>query len=42
MLDTAPSSNIPDRTEDPPPPVEIEGEVEYEIAEILDTKLDRR
>jgi len=40
MLDTAPSSNIPNRTEDPPPPVEIEGEVEYEIAEILDTKLD--
>jgi len=40
MLDTAPSSNIPNRTEDPPPPVEIKGEVEYEIAEILDTKLD--
>jgi hypothetical protein len=42
MLDTAPVSNIPNRTNDPPPPVEIEGEVEYEIAEILDTKLDRR
>ena len=41
MLNTAPSSNIPNRTEDPPLPVEIEGEVEYEIAEILDTKLDR-
>jgi len=41
MLNTAPSSNIPNCTEDPPPPVEIEGEVEYEIAEILDTKLDR-
>jgi len=40
-LDTAPSSNIPNRTEDPPPPVEIKGEVEYEIAKILDTKLDR-
>ena len=42
MLDTAPSSNIPNCTEDPPLPVEIEGEVEYEIAEILDTKLDQR
>jgi len=41
MLNTAPSSNILNRTEDPPPPVEIEGEVEYEIGEILDTKLDR-
>jgi hypothetical protein len=39
MLEPAP---IPNRIEDPPPPVEIEGEVEYEIAEILDTKLDRR
>jgi hypothetical protein len=42
MLETAPTSTIPNRSEDPPPPVEIEGEVEYEIAEILDTKLDRR
>jgi len=42
MLKPAPSSSIPNRTEDPPPPVEIEGEIEYEIAEILDTKLDRR
>jgi hypothetical protein len=42
MLEPAPPSSIPNRTEDPPPPVEIKGEVEYEIAEILDTKLDRR
>jgi hypothetical protein len=42
MLETAPHSAIPNRTRDPPPLVEIEGEVEYEIAEILDTKLDRR
>jgi len=32
MLDTALSSNILNCTEDPPPPVEIKGEVEYEIA----------
>jgi len=42
MLKPAPSSSIPNRTEDPPPPVEIKGEIEYEIAKILDTKLDRR
>jgi hypothetical protein len=42
MLEDAPHSAIPNRTTDPPPPVEIDGEVEYEIAEILDTKLDRR
>jgi hypothetical protein len=42
MLEPAPSSAIPNRTEDPPPPIEIEGEIEYKIAKILDTKLDRR
>ena len=42
MLEPAASSSIPNRTEDPPPPVEVDGEIEYEIAEILDTKLDRR
>jgi hypothetical protein len=41
MLDEAPVSDIPNHTEDPPPPVEVDGEIEYEIAEILDTKLDR-
>ena len=35
-------SSIPNRTNDPPPPVEIDGELEYEIAEILDSKIDRR
>jgi len=42
MLEPHTPSNIPNRTADPPPPVEIEGEIEYEIAEILDTKVDRR
>src|SRR5260221_7777486 len=41
MLKPAPSSSIPNRTKDLPPPVEIEGEIENKIAEILDTKLDR-
>ena len=42
MMEPAASSSIPNRTEEPPPPVEVDGEIEYEIAEILDTKLDRR
>ena len=42
MLEPAPVSAIPGRTTEPPPPVEIDGDMEYEIAEILDTKLDRR
>ena len=42
FLEPAYTSSIPNRTVDPPPPVEIEGEVEYKIAEILDTKLDWR
>ena len=35
-------SSIPNRTLDPPPPVKVDGEVEYEITEILDSKVDRR
>jgi hypothetical protein len=42
MLEMAPASAIPGRTTDPPPPVEIDGDLEYEISEILDTKIDRR
>ena len=26
----------------PPPPVELDGEVEYEVAEVLDSKRDKR
>jgi Chromo (CHRromatin Organisation MOdifier) domain len=42
MLEPAPVSAIPGRTTEPPPPVKIDGDMEYEIAEILDTKLDHR
>jgi len=42
MLEPAAPNTIPNRTSTPPPPVEIEGDLEFEIAEILDTKLDRR
>ena len=33
---------IPNRVQSPPPPVEVDGEPEYEISEILDSKVDRR
>jgi hypothetical protein len=42
MLELHTPSAIPNRTVKPLPPVEIDGEIEYEIVEILDTKLDRR
>ena len=42
QLEPAIPNTIPNRVQPPPPPVEIEGEPEYEIAEILDSKIDRR
>jgi hypothetical protein len=42
MLKPTFSSSILNRSDDPPLPVEIEGEMEYEIAEILDSKIDCR
>jgi hypothetical protein len=33
-------NTIPGRFQPPPPPIKVEGELEYEIAEILDSKLD--
>jgi len=32
---------LPGRVQEPPPPVEVEGEVEYEVAAILDSKIER-
>jgi hypothetical protein len=42
MLEPHTPSAILNHTVEPLPPVEIDGKIEYEIAEILDTKLDRR
>jgi hypothetical protein len=41
-LTVHPERDMANRTVEPPPPVEIDGKIEYKIAEILDTKLDRR
>ena len=42
MLETAPPDEIPNRSVTPPPPVEVDGDLEHELAEILDSKIDRR
>ena len=42
QLEPAPRNTIPNRTNPPPPPVSIEGNLEYEITQILDAKLDHR
>jgi len=42
MLEPHTPSTIPNCTEPPPTPVEVEGDLEYEIAEVLDTKIDKR
>ena len=42
MLEPTTPSTIPDRVQPPPPPVFIDGEPEFEIAEILNSKVDQR
>ena len=42
MLEPCTPNSIPDRIQPPPPPVLIDGEPEYEISEILDSKLEKR
>ena len=42
MLEPAMPNEIPNQVNSPPPPIEVQGELEYEIAEVLDSKIDRR
>ena len=42
MLEPSIPNTIPNRTEPPPAPVVIDGEPEYKVTEILDSKIDRR
>src|SRR5258706_7702032 len=42
QLELAEPDPFPQRAQPPPPPVEIDGDIEYEVSEILDSKLDRR
>ena len=41
MLKPTHGKVIPERTQSPPPPIEIDGELEYEISEILDSKINK-
>ena len=40
MLEPATPNEIPNSVQSPSPPVNIEGELEYEIAEIVNSKID--
>ena len=42
MLEPAMPNEIPNRVSSPPLPIEVQGELEYEIAEVLDSKIDRQ
>jgi hypothetical protein len=42
MLEPSVPNPIPNRVVSPPPPVEIDGSLEFEVEQILDSKLDRR
>ena len=42
MLEPATPNTISNQIQPPPPPLDINGEVEYKIAEVLDSKIDRR
>jgi hypothetical protein len=41
MLESAPPNSILNHTQEPLPPVEIEGELKYEIETILDSKINK-
>ena len=42
MLETATPNKIPNQVSSLPPPIEVQGELEYEITEVLDSKIDRQ
>ena len=42
MLEPHTPNEIPNRVQSPPPPVDVQGDLEYEIAEVVDSKIDKR
>ena len=42
MLEPATPNEIPNRIQSPPPLVEVQGDLEYEISEVVDSKIDHR
>ena len=41
LLEPYEDNNFPSQIQTPPPPIEIDGEPEYELEEIIDSYLDR-
>jgi hypothetical protein len=41
MLEPTIPNKIPNRTQSPPPLIKVQGELKYEISEILDSKINR-
>ena len=42
QLEPVTPNSIPNRIQPPPPPIEVDGEEEYNVAEVLDSKIDKR
>jgi len=42
QLEVAPPNTIPNRINPPPPPVEVDSEIEYKIVQILNLKINYR
>ena len=42
MLEPATPNEILNCTQSPPPPIDIDGELEFEIAEVVDSKINKR
>ena len=42
QLEPAIPNTIPNWTQPPPPPVEVDGKPEFEVSEILDSKINRQ
>ena len=42
QLEPATRNIIPNRVQPPPPPIEVNDDIEFEISEILDSKIDKR
>src|SRR6266478_2555284 len=42
QLEPAVLNPFPSHTPPPPPPIEVDGEPEYEVSEILDSKINRQ
>jgi len=42
LLEPYKESTLPGRVQEPPPPIEIDGDEEFEVSEILDSRIHRR